>query len=236
MWTKSLFKKNYYFVVFAVISVIFSLLGFFAFNDGYAQEDVQLNLEITNSFSASGAFLTGFMVRIDDDWYTSSLVQFYLNSNSGSQYQLTWNIDPFVFWSWVLAYSLQENIYLTGDDWSKIIYLQFYRNRSGGYYIETIDSSPFSFILDRTAPSKVILQNPLDGINVDNIVHFQWSSSIDTWVWFLEYTYSFSSDPTFSTIDYAGITIDDWVICEHQILDQWVWLNLIFLVFLLDLL
>jgi len=202
-------RKKLSFVFFWILT-IFSVC--FLSIVSYGQESVQLQLTINNSFSASGIFDTGAMVMVGNDWYTSNLVQMYLNSNSGSQYQITWDISSFVFGSWNSAYNVQENVYLTWSDWVKIVYLQFYRIWSGGYYIEKIDSGPFTFVLDATVPLKVNLQSPWNNSIVSNIVHFQWSVAVDTWVGFLEYTYSFSSDPTFATINYAWTTNDNWVI------------------------
>jgi hypothetical protein len=42
----------------------------------------------------------------------------------------------------------------------KNIYLQYFRDWSGGYYIEKLDVIPFEVFLDSEAPSKVILLNP----------------------------------------------------------------------------
>ncbi len=181
------------YIATAICLTAFSLL---AWNQVSAAASVNINVSLTlyNSYSGSislvsTGFTTGGITYITSTWLTLDI-----SASDTSSRELFGDISSSVTWNGVWSYTDTINHFVTSSDGPKTVTGMFFK------WTEFLIPNQLPLFLDTTSPTIPLGLTPFlnESVSANNIV-FNWSPSIDAWVWVKEYYLVISESPTFTS-------------------------------------
>lgn len=152
----------------------------------------QLQVRLYNSYSWQINYYSGNWWQFSSWWniYVSHLQnQVLVSATDSSIYNMSWDLSTWSIWAGSGNYTNLQNVNFTSWDWDKFLQANFLKVAEF-YYSNTL-----KFILDQTPPNKPVISWPSIWSTQTSNIHFDWSDSYDTWVWFSWYYIYFSLNP-----------------------------------------
>jgi len=202
MLSKTTMKLSLWMFSNFLIAIIIVFIGIAGYSV-YASSSV-VWLSVINTFSWDVKFVSGSVYQNSWVFYTNNTgVQVVVSATTWSRYEFTGDLSNSFTWVWTWAY--QEIVFigiLWGLDGFKSFNSVFYREYWSGNE-EVFISDDLSVFFDQTAPSIVDLISPSSNSRIDGVYNFNWSSAIDTGVWFEKYSFVIARDPFMNDIVYV---------------------------------